>query len=89
MINKHGIWLRKEMDHSETNIDNSCVQDKKREGYFYNCSTITLFELGSLHHDYYLLNLRLPSIFDYDGHEININENLGKLVSRSKIAWQN
>ena len=56
-------------------------QDKKRDGYYYNCSTITLFELGSLHHDYYLLNLRLPSIYDYDGHEININENLGKLVS--------
>lgn len=26
----------------------------------YSCSTIPLFELGSLHHDYYLLNVRLP-----------------------------
>lgn len=26
----------------------------------YNCATIPLFELGSLHHDYYLLNVRLP-----------------------------
>lgn len=26
----------------------------------YSCETIPLFELGSLHHDYYLLNIRLP-----------------------------
>lgn len=26
----------------------------------YSCDTIPLFELGSLHHDYYLLNIRLP-----------------------------
>nr|XP_022916706.1 protein wntless [Onthophagus taurus] len=27
----------------------------------YMCSTVPLFELGALHHDYYLLNMRLPS----------------------------
>lgn len=27
---------------------------------FYDCGTIPLFELGSLHHDFYLLNVRLP-----------------------------
>lgn len=32
----------------------------RSEGYPYNCSSIPLFELGSLYHDYYLLNLRLP-----------------------------
>ncbi|CAD7094053.1 unnamed protein product [Hermetia illucens] len=26
----------------------------------YSCETIPLFELGSLHHDFYLLNIRLP-----------------------------
>ena len=39
-----------------------------------------MFDLGSLHHDYYLINLRIPSIYDFDGHEISINDKLGKLV---------
>lgn len=33
---------------------------KYLEGYPYNCSMVPLFELGTLYHDYYLLNLRLP-----------------------------
>lgn len=32
----------------------------KPDGYPYNCSTVPLFELGSLYHDYYLLNLKIP-----------------------------
>ncbi|KAF5291570.1 hypothetical protein FQR65_LT01883 [Abscondita terminalis] len=31
-----------------------------KDKYPYSCSTVPLFELGSLHHDYYLLNLRFP-----------------------------
>ncbi|KAK5641686.1 hypothetical protein RI129_010233 [Pyrocoelia pectoralis] len=31
-----------------------------KDGYSYSCSTVQLFELGSLHHDYYLLNFRIP-----------------------------
>lgn len=37
-----------------------CDIDDKKIGYHYNCSDIPLFELGSLHHDFYLLNIRLP-----------------------------
>lgn len=37
-----------------------CTIDNKREDYSYNCTSMPLFELGSLFHDYYLLNIRLP-----------------------------
>jgi len=43
------------------------------EHYNYNCSVMPLFELGSLYHDYYLLNIRLPS-------DINKNQGLGHIV---------
>ncbi|XP_018322265.1 protein wntless [Agrilus planipennis] len=36
------------------------VHDIEKDGYPYVCSSVPLFELGSLHHDFYLLNLRLP-----------------------------
>ena len=39
-----------------------------------------LFELGSLHHDYYLVNLRIPSAFDYEGHSVNVDSKIGRLV---------
>lgn len=34
---------------------------QKLEGYHYDCDLLPLFELGSVHHDYYLVNLRLPT----------------------------
>ncbi|GLH11570.1 hypothetical protein R5R35_006830 [Gryllus longicercus] len=37
-----------------------CSITHKKPGYYYNCSDIPLLELGSLHHDFYLLNIRLP-----------------------------
>ncbi|KAL6265526.1 protein wntless [Pogonomyrmex barbatus] len=50
-----------------------CSIDKPLEHYNYNCSVMPLFELGSLYHDYYLLNIRLPS-------DTNKNQGLGHIV---------
>lgn len=51
-----------------------CVSDERKEGYPYHCSIVPLFELGSLYHDYYLLNIRLPV-----DEKRQINSNLGHL----------
>ena len=82
----------KEYAHSfvHRNLDCDIDEHLKKEGYYYNCSSIPLFDLASLHHDYYLINLRIPSIYDYDGQEISINDKLGKLVDLWLIAiYQN
>ncbi|XP_053672822.1 protein wntless isoform X2 [Anopheles nili] len=40
--------------------DLDCFANNATDDYLYSCNTIPLFELGSLHHDFYLLNVRLP-----------------------------
>ncbi|XP_011498233.1 PREDICTED: protein wntless [Ceratosolen solmsi marchali] len=57
----------------ERNLD--CTIDKLHEEYNYNCSILSLFELGSLFHDYYLLNIRLPN----DPLK-NVNQDLGHVT---------
>lgn len=49
-----------------------CSMATKEEGLHYDCSVLPLFELGSLHHDFYLLNIRLPV-----GDDKKINQGLG------------
>ncbi|XP_001603834.1 protein wntless [Nasonia vitripennis] len=57
----------------ERNLD--CAIDNLHEEYNYNCSILSLFELGSLYHDYYLLNIRLPN----DPRK-NVNQDLGHVT---------
>lgn len=52
-----------------------CSMHDKVENYNYNCGMIPLFELGSLYHDFYLLNIRLQM----DAAK-NINQNLGHIT---------
>ncbi|CAH1100624.1 unnamed protein product [Psylliodes chrysocephalus] len=49
--------------HAEEKRYMNCIFEERVEekhGYPYNCTMVALFELGSLFHDYYLLNLRMP-----------------------------
>ena len=47
----------------------------------------TVVSLGSLHHDYYLVNLRLPRIYDYEGHKVTLgNNDIGKLRDLTLIG---
>ena len=69
------------------NLDCSIDEDKKIDGYYYNCSMLPLFDLGALHHDYYLLNIRLPTVYlDTQNNPIHVNEGLGKLVDLWLVA---
>nr|XP_034196601.1 protein wntless isoform X2 [Osmia lignaria] len=58
-----------------------CSIDDAMEQYNYNCKLVPLFELGSLFHDYYLLNIRLPADTDK-----NINQGLGHISDLWFIA---
>ena len=57
----------------DCNIDPDLSMEE-RAGTYYNCSMLPLFDLGSLHHDFYLLNIRwtftppLPAILKYVSH---------------------
>jgi len=75
-----GQWKEYASSVIHRNLDCEIDEDKKRDGYYYNCSIMPLFELGSLHHDYYLVNLRIPSAFDYEGHSVNVDSKIGRLV---------
>ena len=40
-----------------------CGADREHLNNVHNCSMIPIFDLGALHHDYYLLNIRIPSLY--------------------------
>jgi len=82
-----GVWKLYAKSFEARNLDCTIDEDKKTEGYYYNCSMLPLFDLGSLHHDYYLLNIRLPSVYlDIKGQTQHINEKLGKLADLWLVA---
>ncbi|CAL1290351.1 unnamed protein product [Larinioides sclopetarius] len=58
--------------------DLNCVidEDKKIDGYHYDCDVLPLFELGSVHYDYYLINIRVP--IDFTG-KTPLNEGIGRI----------
>ena len=67
----------------ERNLD--CESENLVDEYLYNCNTLPLFELGSLHHDYYLLNIRLPVDTDR-----KMNLNIGNIKDlHLTVIYQN
>ncbi|PRD22242.1 UNVERIFIED_CONTAM: wls [Trichonephila clavipes] len=58
--------------------DLNCVidEDKKIDGYHYDCDVLPLFELGSVHYDYYLINIRVP--IDFTG-KTPLNDGIGHI----------
>ena len=70
MTNKDSIsgdpphaWKEYAASGMHRNLDCEIDEGLKKAGYYYNCSTIPLFDLGSLHHDFYLVSLILYELF--------------------------
>ena len=57
---------------------------QKKDGYNYECDVMQLFEFGSLHHDYYLVNIRVP-VEPYKG----VNMGIGKLTGMTLVVCIN
>ena len=65
--------------------DLDCWSDNFTDKYMYTCETIPLFELAALHHDYYLLNVRIPVDSDR-----NMNLNIGYILDlHLSVIYQN
>ena len=80
-------WKEYAKSFEARNLECDIDEDKRINGYYYNCSMLPLFDLGALHHDFYLLNIRLPTVYlDSKNQVQEINENLGKLVDIWLIA---
>ncbi|XP_042890065.1 protein wntless-like [Penaeus japonicus] len=75
-----GKWTEYASSVEQRQLD--CSIELKKTGYMYNCSHVPLFELGSLHHDYYLLNVRMP-VDTMGSEETDMNTKLGHI----KDVW--
>ncbi|KAL8617971.1 hypothetical protein ACOMHN_058055 [Nucella lapillus] len=55
------------------------------EGIFYNCDLLPFFELGSVHYNFYLINIRIPVLT-----KMGINYDIGKITDIQFITiYQN
>ncbi|KAI8787195.1 protein wntless-like isoform X1 [Biomphalaria glabrata] len=61
-------------------LDCTIEPERRRKGNLYTCELISLFELGSVHYDYYLINIRLPI------DPRNTMNRIGKLADMHVIA---
>lgn len=68
------------LSHSLEQRELNCRHDNETDQYSYDCDVIPVFELGSLHHDYYLLNVRVPV-----DSERQMNTNVG-FISEIQLA---
>jgi len=55
---KDSDWKLYAASVEKRNLD--CVPEQMVDGNNYQCGLVPLFELGSLHHDYYLINIKIP-----------------------------
>lgn len=77
------VWHYYASSLEKRNLD--CTPDEEINDYLYTCSTIPLFELGALHHDFYLLNVRLPL-----DSERKMNLNIGNIQDlQLTVIYQN
>ncbi|XP_064087294.1 protein wntless-like [Macrobrachium nipponense] len=53
-------WTEYATSIEQRQLDCSIDPASRKPGYMYSCAHVPLFELGSIHHDFYLLNVRLP-----------------------------
>lgn len=85
-----GQWSEYARSFESRNLDCSIDRElgvEERAGTYYNCSMLPLFDLGSLHHDYYLLNVRFPSAYlNIHKETIDINQGLGKMADIWLVA---
>ncbi|XP_060593241.1 protein wntless homolog [Ruditapes philippinarum] len=73
-------WKELAKSLEERNL-NCKMEGKKENGYAYDCDPLSFFELGSVHHDYYLVNIKVP-VEPYKG----INMGIGKLRDITLVA---
>lgn len=61
----------------------TCHSQKEEYGEHYDCEPMSLFELSSVHHKHYLINIRLPT---KDEHGEDINDDIGSIQDMNVVV---